>query len=232
MLAADSTLWTLSYNILAHPTLDLRLSTLPTPEKCIICPYLSPMFHGTVFRLLRMGHSCKIIQVMYSSMKTRFSQSDCNATTAYIWPNFVLNKELSCSFDVRPGSVISFVHIPWVPCEVSTASHRTTRLLLRSLVKCPTSAMQGSALCSVGRPAVNPRQRQRIFHLASASTSALVPTQPLSSGYRGSFPELKRGRFVTLTTHPHLVPRPRMSRSYTSSPPSASMACSGTALAL
>jgi hypothetical protein len=35
---------------------------------------------------------------------------------------------------------------------------------------------------------------------------------------------------VTLTTHPHLVPRSRMSRSYISSPPSASMACRGTAL--
>jgi hypothetical protein len=33
-------------------------------------------------------------------------------------------------------------------------------------------------------------------------------------------PWLKRGRGVTLTTHPHLVPRTRMSRSYTSSPPS------------
>jgi hypothetical protein len=32
-------------------------------------------------------------------------------------------------------------------------------------------------------------------------------------------PELKRGRGVTLTTHPHLVQRSRMSRSYTSSPP-------------
>jgi hypothetical protein len=38
----------------------------------------------------------------------------------------------------------------------------------------------------------------------------------------------QRGRDVTLTTHPHLVPRSRMSRSYTSSPPSATMACSGT----
>jgi hypothetical protein len=45
-------------------------------------------------------------------------------------------------------------------------------------------------------------------------------------------PGVKRGRGVTLTTHPHLVPRSRMSRSYTSSPPSASMACSGTALLL
>jgi hypothetical protein len=36
----------------------------------------------------------------------------------------------------------------------------------------------------------------------------------------GPFPGgKKRGRGVTLTTHPHLVPRSRMSRSYTSSPP-------------
>jgi hypothetical protein len=32
-------------------------------------------------------------------------------------------------------------------------------------------------------------------------------------------PGLKRGRGVTLTTHPHLVPKSWMSRSYTSSPP-------------
>jgi hypothetical protein len=41
---------------------------------------------------------------------------------------------------------------------------------------------------------------------------------------------VKRGRGVNLAIHPHLVPRSWMSRSYTSSPPSASMACSGTAL--
>jgi hypothetical protein len=34
-------------------------------------------------------------------------------------------------------------------------------------------------------------------------------------------PGVKRGRGVTLTTHSHLVPRSRMSRSYTSSPPQA-----------
>jgi hypothetical protein len=43
-------------------------------------------------------------------------------------------------------------------------------------------------------------------------------------------PGVKRGRNVMLTTHPHLVPRSWMSRSYTSSPLSASMACRGTAL--
>jgi hypothetical protein len=49
-------------------------------------------------------------------------------------------------------------------------------------------------------------------------------------GTRVLSPGLKRGWGVTLTTRPHLVPRSRM-RSYTSSPPSVFMACSGTALA-
>jgi hypothetical protein len=49
-------------------------------------------------------------------------------------------------------------------------------------------------------------------------------------GTGGPFLRAKRGRSVTLTTHAHLVLRLRMSRSYTSSPPSAFMACSGTAL--
>jgi hypothetical protein len=43
---------------------------------------------------------------------------------------------------------------------------------------------------------------------------------------------IKRSRGVTLTTHPHLVPRSIMSRSYTSSPPSAFVACSGTDFSL
>jgi hypothetical protein len=38
-------------------------------------------------------------------------------------------------------------------------------------------------------------------------------------GTGGPFAGVKRGRGVTLTTHPHLVPRSRISRSYTSSPP-------------
>jgi hypothetical protein len=38
-------------------------------------------------------------------------------------------------------------------------------------------------------------------------------------GTGGPFPGAKRGRGVTLTTHPHLVPRSGMSLSYTSSPP-------------
>jgi hypothetical protein len=64
---------------------------------------------------------------------------------------------------------------------------------------------------------------------------ARIPVNPVSATNTNSqivlnYIKYKRGRGVTLTTHPHQVPRSRMSRSYTSSPPSASMVCSGTAL--
>jgi hypothetical protein len=56
------------------------------------------------------------------------------------------------------------------------------------------------------------------------------PPSLLYNGTGGSFPGAKRGRSVTLTTHPHPVPRSGMSRSYPSLPPSACVACSGIAL--
>jgi hypothetical protein len=57
--------------------------------------------------------------------------------------------------------------------------------------------------------------RDRGFFLYPASRPALVPTQPPVQW----IPGVKRGRGAILTTHRHLMPRLRMSRSYTSSPP-------------
>jgi hypothetical protein len=70
------------------------------------------------------------------------------------------------------------------------------------------------------RPGFDPRQRQRILLLASASRPPLGPTQPPVQWVpRALSPGVKRDQGVMLTTHPHLVPRLRMSRSYTSSHP-------------
>jgi hypothetical protein len=68
------------------------------------------------------------------------------------------------------------------------------------------------------------------FLIAPASKPALGPSQPRIQWIPGALsPGVKRGRGVTLTTYPHLVPRLRMSRSYIPPfPQCASMECSGT----
>jgi hypothetical protein len=77
------------------------------------------------------------------------------------------------------------------------------------------------------------RQRQKDFSLVSVSRPALELTQPPVQWVPGILsPGLNRGRGVTLTTHPHLVPRSRVNRSSASSPSSCSMACCGIALTL
>jgi hypothetical protein len=49
------------------------------------------------------------------------------------------------------------------------------------------------------------------------SSEAHPASYPMGTG--GPFPQIQRGRGVKLTTHIHLVPRSRMSRGYTASPP-------------
>jgi hypothetical protein len=74
-----------------------------------------------------------------------------------------------------------------------------------------------------GRPGYRgsiPGRGERIFPLASLPRPALGPTQaPVEWAPGVLSPVVKRGRGVTLTTYPHLVPKSRMSRTYTSSPP-------------
>jgi hypothetical protein len=79
---------------------------------------------------------------------------------------------------------------------------------------------QCSVLLQTGRPGFDPRQTPGIFPLTYASRPALGPTQPPVQWVPGALSAgVKRGRGVTLTTHPLLVRRLRNSRSYTSSHP-------------
>jgi hypothetical protein len=76
-----------------------------------------------------------------------------------------------------------------------------------------------------GRQGIDTCQRQTIFPLACVQT-----TSEAHPAYCTMVPRAKRGRGVTLTTHPYILPTSRMSRSYVLPLPlSACMASSGAA---
>jgi hypothetical protein len=75
----------------------------------------------------------------------------------------------------------------------------------------------------------SPAEAKDSFSNLCVQTGSEAHPASCTMGTGGPFPGTKRGRGVTLTTHPHIVPRSRMSRSYTSSPPNVTMVCSGTA---
>jgi hypothetical protein len=59
-----------------------------------------------------------------------------------------------------------------------------------------------------------PGRGKRLFLYPLCPDRLWGPPNLLHNGYRVLSPGVKRGRSVTLTTHPHLVPRSIMSRSY------------------
>jgi hypothetical protein len=86
---------------------------------------------------------------------------------------------------------------------------------------------------TTGQSRFDPRQRRKDFSssLCVQTGSGAHPAScPMGTG--GPFPGGKARPGRDADHSPHLVPRSRMSRSYNSSPPSASVACSGTALLL
>jgi hypothetical protein len=121
----------------------------------------------------------------------------------------------------------------WINSEDrGTNFHRREHLTLRSPFGVPgnsVSVVYGYGW-TIGRSRFDPRQRRKDFSssLCVQTGSGAYPAScPL--GTEGTFPGAKAR---PLTTHPHLVPRSRMSRSYTSSPPSAFLGCIGTAVTL
>jgi hypothetical protein len=102
----------------------------------------------------------------------------------------------------------------------SSVNHLIFSFLFLELMSRGSSVQCLTTGWTIGRSRFDPRQGQRIFLLASASRPALRPTQPPIQWVSGVLsPGVKCGQGVTLTTHPHLVPRLSKSRSYTSSPP-------------
>jgi hypothetical protein len=79
------------------------------------------------------------------------------------------------------------------------------------------------------RGSIPDRGRAFFFQSLRSDRPAVGPTQPPIQWVLGVlFLGVKRGRGMMLTTHPHLVPRLRMSRSYPP-PTNASMVCGETA---
>jgi hypothetical protein len=105
-------------------------------------------------------------------------------------------------------------------CKFIIQQHRVSQKCIHILFTYLLKLRQYSVWLRAVRSGFDPRQGQRIFFLAPESRPALRPTQPPIQWVPGVIsPGGKaRGRGVTLTTHPHLVPRLSMSRSYTSSP--------------
>jgi hypothetical protein len=102
-----------------------------------------------------------------------------------------------------------------VVCEVAFVKYKRHYFILRSL---------GSSVSIVSDDGMDDRAivvRSPVE--ANYFSSSLLcpyrlwgPPNLLYNGYRGLLsPGVKRGRGVTLTSHPHLVPKSRMSRSYT-----------------
>jgi hypothetical protein len=95
-----------------------------------------------------------------------------------------------------------------------TSSHNYFSLLLHFVWARVAQSVQCMAMdWTTGWSEFNPQKRQHIFPLACVQTG--------SGAHPASYPMDTRGaaQGVMLTAQPHLVPRLRMSRSYTSFPP-------------
>jgi hypothetical protein len=129
--------------------------------------------------------------------------------------------------------------MPWFDSTIDWFTKFEVRTALRRLCWLSTtvSGSRGNSVSIVPGNGLNdraievrsPAEAKRIFFSSlCVQTGSGAHPASCAMGTGGPSPELKRGRGVTLTTHPDLVPRSRMSRSFTSSPPAPPYVCSGT----
>jgi hypothetical protein len=133
---------------------------------------------------------------------------------------------LICSYRVRETSATfnGSLTLSWVYSLESTGYEAfDSRNLCAELSEIVAKASLCFSLHLLTMPTLQPGYRgsipdrgERIFPLAVVSRPALGPAQPPLQWVLGVLsPEVKRRRVETLTSHPHFVPRSRMSRSYT-----------------
>jgi hypothetical protein len=114
-------------------------------------------------------------------------------------------------------------------CSIKSVMHDSCIILELDCSLLKNKFVSGCSLNGAG-VAQSVQCLTRIFPLTCVQTGSGAHPASCTMGTGGPFPGAKRGRGVTLTTHPHLVPRSRMSRRYTPLPSNATMAGSGTAL--
>jgi hypothetical protein len=111
---------------------------------------------------------------------------------------------------------LMFVHLVWL---LMIAFSELNTLTMKVVSRVAQSVQCLATGWTTGRSMFDPGRGERIFPAASVSRPALGPTQPPVQWVPGVLsPGIKCSRVVTLTTHPHLVPKLRMSRNYISSP--------------
>jgi hypothetical protein len=109
-----------------------------------------------------------------------------------------------------------------LPTTISTFLHHLVTYLYSLVSMCLATGW------TTGRSRFDPRQRREdLFSGRCVRTGCGAHPASCTVGTGGPSPGLKRGRGMTLTTHPHLVPRSRMSRSYIPLHPISFLACSG-----
>jgi hypothetical protein len=97
---------------------------------------------------------------------------------------------------------------------------------------CSVSIVSGYGLDDQAIEFQSPEEAGGFFLCLCVKTGSGPHPTSCTMGSGDPFPGAKARPGRDIDQSPHLVPRSRISRSYTSSPPSTFIACSGTALAL